>query len=190
MEKRINMEIQVKANINKLNAEINKLKEETIKYAGENLTKLHENSLSYDDACENCKQIGLKLVNELKIQAETVSNTREELCTALHNQVIPSYVKLIEFEQLMGRNNPEQLKQLITEEVVAELRRIGDWIEIINSTKFLTDMRLSPAKISKRTLSPFLKLLKGLPTKEQKGAEAIMLKNIVNSIIEKGLTKE
>jgi len=102
--------------------------------------------------------------------------------------VIPAYIELIEFEQLKKRDDPEQLKSLIGEEVVAELRRISGWISIINNTKFVKAMKLAPAKIDKRTLSPFLLLLEDLPSKDSECVEAIKLKEVVNSIIELGLT--
>lgn len=123
--------------IGKIKAEVNKLKQETFKYAGDNLTKLQEKRGTYDNDCENCKRIALKLFEELKHQVDTIANTREELCTALYNKAIPHYVNLIEWEQLLSKDNPEKLKKLITEEVIAELRRFKEWIRVINHSKAL-----------------------------------------------------
>jgi hypothetical protein len=177
----------VKVEIDKLRAEKAKLEEETLKYAGENLEKLQRKRAAYNDLCESCKQVALRLINELKSDSQVIAETREELCTAVHNKAIPTYIELIEFEQLTRKDDPEQLKVLIADDVVAELRRIGGWIDIINSPTFIMAMKLAPAKIDKRTLSPFGQLLKVLPSKDQNGVEANMLKKAINSIIESGL---
>ncbi len=183
-------QFQVKAEIGKLKAEKDKLEEETIKYAGDNLAILHDKRNSYNEVCEISKQIALKLLDELKGNAQTLPNTREDLCTAVHNKAIPAYVELIEFEQLLKRSDPRELKTLIAEEIVAELRRIRVWLKIINNSKFLIEMKLSPAKISKRTLSPFLHLLKDLPSKDDDCTEAMMLKNAINDIINDGFRED
>lgn len=179
-------QLQVRADIGKLKAEKSKLEQETVKYAGENLTRLQEKRRDYDDACENCKQIAIKLCGELACQADTVANTKEQLCTALHNKAIPSYVNLIEWEQLLAKDNPDKLKALITEEVIAELRRFKEWVSIINHRRFLKDMKLSPSVVSKRTLSPFSQLLDDLPGKDKTTIET-MLKNAISELIEVGL---
>ena len=168
-------------------AQIDKLKMEIIKYAGENLEKLQTQRSSYDDACENCKQIALRLCDELANNSKVIINTREELCTALHNKAIPSYVNLIEWEQLLARDNPNKLQALITEEVVAELRRFKQWVSIINHSRFLKEIGLSPSKVSNRTLSPFSKLLDGISGKEKDTIET-MLKSAISELIEAGLT--
>jgi len=160
--------------------------ERAVKYAGETLTRLQEKRRDYDDACENCKKIAIKLCDELANHADVVANTREQLCTALHNKAIPSYVNLIEWEQLLAKDNPEKLKTLITEEVIAELRRFKQWVSIINHEKFLQDMGLSPSVVSKRTLSPFLQLLDDLSGGDIATIET-MLRNTISELIEVGL---
>jgi len=167
-------------------AQIEKLKAEKIKYAGENLAKLQEKRNAYDKSCENCKRIVLKLDEEITNRIENVAKTREELCTALHNNAIPNYVNLIEWEQLLSKDNPDKLKILIAEEVIAELRRFKRWISIINHPKFLKDMKKAPSKVSKRTLSPFLQLLEDLSSKDKSTVEPL-LRNAVNEIISEGL---
>ena len=174
------------AEIGKLKAEKIKLKQETVKCAGENLTKLQEKRGTYDNDCENCKRIALKLCEELKNQVDIITNTREELCTALYNKAIPHYVNLIEWEQLLSKDNPEKLKTLITEDVVAELRRFRQWVHIINHEKFTADMQLFQSKVSKRTLSPFLLMLDDLPAKDRDVVE-ILLRETISDLISEGL---
>ncbi len=175
------------AEIGKLKAEKTKLEQETVKYAGENLTKLQEKRATYGNDCENCKRIALKLCEELKNQVDTIANTREGLCTALYNKAIPHYVNLIEWEQLLSKDNPEKLKKLITEEVIAELRRFKEWIRVINHPKFINDRKLTPSKISKRTLSPFIQLLEDLSSKD-KSTVGPLLKKAIDEVISEGLS--
>jgi len=177
---------RLSAEIGKLKAEKVKLEQETVKYAGENLTKLQEKREAYDNDCENCKRIALKLYEDIENQVDNIANTREELCTALYNKAIPHYVNLIEWEQLLSKDNPEKLKKLITEEVISELRRFKEWIRVINHPKFINDRKLTPSKVSKRTLSPFIQLLEGLSSKD-KGTVEPLLRNAVNEIISEGL---
>jgi hypothetical protein len=179
-------QLRLSAEIGKLKAEKNKLKQETIKFAGENLSKVQEKREAYDKACENCKQIALKLCEAIKNQVDTIANIREELCTALYNKAFPLYLNLIEWEQLLSKDNPEKLKKLIAEEVVAELRRFRQWVQMINHEKFTVDMQLSRSKVSKRTLSPFLLMLDDLPSKDRDVVE-ILLRNTISELINEGI---
>jgi hypothetical protein len=183
-------QLRVKTEIGKLKAETAKLKQETFRYAGENLEKRQQKRAAYNDILESSKQVVLKLINQLKSDSKSIAKTREELSTAVHHKAIPAYIELIEFEQLAKKDDPEQLKALIGEDVVVELRRICGWISIINGRRFVTTMNLTPAKIHKRTLAPFLQLLNDLPPKDKQGAEAEMLKKAVADIIQSGLTAD
>ena len=169
---------QTKANIKKLKAEI-------IKYAGDNLEKLQSKRRAYYNSIEECKQITLKLISELENRnKDTIVNTRESLCTALYNKSIPFYVELIEWEQLLSKDNRSNLS--IVEDVVAELRRFKYWVGIINHNKFTTEMHLTVSKVSKRTLEPFSKMLNELK-QNNKSTEELMLKNAIDELIEIGL---
>jgi hypothetical protein len=181
-------QLKVKAEIGKLKAEKKKLEVEAIKFAGENLTKWEERTQSYNEAYENCKQIGIELTNDLKNQSVNVVGTRERFCTAFYSNVIPSYIKLIRRELLYAQSDQDSIKTLISEDVICELRHFRDWLTILNNSRFLDDMGLSPAKISKRTLRPFLQLLKELPRKDRSCVE-IMLKKVIDEIVEEGLKK-
>jgi hypothetical protein len=169
----------------RLSAEIAKLKQETIKFAGENLSKVQEKRMAYNNACVDCKLIAVRLIDELKSQAATIVSIREELCTALCSKVIPLYVDLIEWENLLNKNKPEKLK-ILMDDVVAELRRHKEWIRIINNSQFVNDKKLTPLKVSKRTLSPFMQLLEDLSSKDKSTVEPL-LRNVVNEIISEGL---
>ena len=83
------------------------------------------------------------------------------------------------------RDNPDRLRALIGEEVVAELRRHTGWVRVINNKKFIEKMGLSAAKISKRTLKPFLLLIEDLPEKENE-AVASMLRKAIDELISTG----
>ena len=165
---------------------IKKLKAEIIKYAGENLEKLQSKRRAYDNSIEECKQIALKLISELDNRnCVSIAKTRESLCTALYNKAIPFYVELIEWEQLLSKDNPNNLSS-IAEDVVAELRRFKNWLRIINHRKFITEMQLIVSTVSKRTLDPFSKILDELKHKN-KSTEELMLKNEINELLEIGL---
>jgi hypothetical protein len=52
--------------------------------------------------------------------------------------------------------------------------------------KFINDRKLTPSKVSKRTLSPFMQLLEELSSKDKSAVEPL-LKNVINEIISEGL---
>ncbi len=179
-------QLHTKAVITNLRHQNKSLEQQTLKFAGDNLDRLQQKRKSYNDAAENCKQIALQLITELKNDSNNVEQKREEFCTALLNGVFLGYVHLIEWEQLIRTDDQERLALLISEEVIAELRRFCGWIKIINSDRFLKQMNLSPLNIDKRTLRPFLDLLKDLPPSQRNGLE-VLLRKAIDEIIKQGL---
>lgn len=174
-----------KATIDHLNAEKMKFIQDEIKCAGDNLERRQEKRRAYNNSCEECKQEALLLIKKIDDNDNSLKETRESLCTILFNKVIPSYIELIEWEHLLYRDNPDKIRTLIAEDVIVELRRYIVWIRSININVFTHKMKLSPAKVNKRTLNPFLLLINDFPKKEN-DTIACLLKTTINDLISEG----
>ena len=175
------------AEIRNLNTENQKLNLELVRCATENLEKLQERRASYNRACQACEPHVSKMLSQMQNDGVDLPATRNEFCAAIHHGLLCSFADFVEFEHVINGRTPDQLKCLIAEQVVPELRRVTDWLNIINGKRFVVDHSLAPAKISKRTLIPFHKLLDALPVGDGGEPEATMLRNALGEMIDSGL---
>jgi len=163
--------------IQKLRAEKSKLEQETVKLAGETLQNIQKHRTQYRDACVACNDTGAALralLLETPPDKPRIDAARELLCKALLEQAIPSFLSYMEWEHLRRKLQPDKLRELLTDDVVRELRRFNDWLTTINIPHLIEWLGRNPARVDKFTLRPFVELAEDLPSSERTTVEDLL----------------
>lgn len=171
--------------IRKLNADKDKLEIEMTKLAGDNLYRLQEARSAYDDAMALCSKAASELVNLLRAHAtiDSVRGQREIFCSAFSHQAVPKYLSYVEWEVLDRKNDSEQILGFAKRHLLPELKRLAEWLSIINLPVFTELGRMEPLKLQERSVEPFLKIMMYLPRSGNEDLR-IELESAIDAIVE------
>lgn len=144
--------------------QIQKIGLESIKLAGEHLQKVQESRQAYNDANDRMRTELRTLDKHLREQAsaETIIDTRNDVCAVFNDQVIPRFAFFMQWEHLDRKSSSRDLELLVDNWVCPELERFEKWLTVINRVVPLDELNKAPYRISKRTLEPIRAVVKGI----------------------------
>jgi hypothetical protein len=151
------------AEIRKLRAERDKLVTEELSKAADLLEKLQSRRDDYSEACRALSTQVEEMLEAIKTGAlpENVLPLRSAACAILSDEVVKAFQDWAEFQAIYHKHAPDAMARYYSEQVISEIRRWGDWLNILNHKKFLKSC--NPYKFSKSTLCTFFDLLEPLP---------------------------
>lgn len=150
--------------------QIRGLKAQIVTNVGEHLGRLQAARNSYSASASRCAELAEEL-RQLIIGQQSraaVDDCRNRFCRCFLEDTIRDFVNLVEWQFLDAEHRGSHVRLQVVRDAIDELIMFHEWLGVINRAHLLRTLKRGPARIQRRRLHPFLRLVESLPAVDRR----------------------
>lgn len=137
--------------------EIRNLQSDTANNIATFIYRIQDRHQEYIQACVECGILAGKITAEIQgaKNIALIRSLRDEFASVLFHRVVIKLHQYMELECERYKKQQDDLRDVIDFVLVADIRKITEWIGIINNSNLISRLNVNPATIERGWLLPF-----------------------------------
>ena len=165
--------------------EVQSLKSQIVSNVASVLLDMQRARHTYDECSARCGRLAHDLREHIgkKSSRQEIDDVRETLCACLLNETIPAFLSDVEWQHVdrQAKGDPDEL-MVVVSDAAEELRRFRSWVDVINHPVLLEHLQRRPAKIQRRSLRPFSRVVEKFPPTIRNNAARVS-NEVINELL-------